>query len=66
MATTDQMATYQSEEGYGKCASWCIGQSGGVAFNWVLYPNGAVTCQCLRNVSDRRIYYKIFSKDYIT
>ena len=64
MATNDQTATYQSEEGYGKCASWCIGHPGGVAFNWILYPNGAVTCQCLRKVSDRRIY-KICSKDYI-
>ena len=44
MATNDQMATYQSEEGYGKYASWCIGHPGGVAFNWI------------SKVSDRRIY----------
>jgi len=55
LATTDSSPTYQSAEGYGQCASWCIGTPGVVSFNWILYPNGAITCECLRKVSERRI-----------
>ena len=63
LATTDSTPTYQSAEGYGQCASWCIGTPDVVSFNWILYPNGAVTCQCLRKVFDRRFFLKSVARN---
>ena len=49
-ATTEKSATYQSPEGYGKCASRCIGIPGAVSFNWIINSDGSATCECLRKV----------------
>lgn len=51
-ATTETSPTYQSPEGYGICASSCIGTPGAVSFNWKLNNDGSVVCQCLRKVFD--------------
>ena len=46
--------TFQAPEGYGRCASVCIGVVGAIAFNWISKgapgENGS-TCKCLRTVS---------------
>ena len=47
--------TYQAPEGYGSCASVCIGNGvgdGAIAFNWINYGNSKSKCQCLRKVSN--------------
>ena len=45
--TTENEATLQSTEGYGMCASLCIGTPGVVSFNWVLKGSSG-KCTCLR------------------
>ena len=46
--TTENEATLQTTEGYGMCASLCIGTPGVVSFNWVLKGSSG-KCTCLRN-----------------
>ena len=59
-ATTATSPTYQSTEGYGICASSCIGTPGAVSFNWKLNNDGSAICQCLRMVSDiEKRFYKL-------
>ena len=48
--TTENDATLQTKEGYGRCASWCIGTPGAVSFNWSVTGTRG-QCECLRNVS---------------
>ena len=49
-ATSTSSPTFQSPEGYGRCASACIGVVGAIAFNWVR-TGDAATCKCLSKVS---------------
>ena len=47
--------TYQTPEGYGRCASVCIGNGvgdGAIAFNWINYGKSKSKCECLRKVSN--------------
>ena len=41
---------YQSPEGYGRCASMCIGIEGSIAFNWRNRGTADADCECLRKV----------------
>ena len=50
-ATSTSSPTFQSPEGYGRCASACIGVVGAIAFNWVR-TGDAATCKCLSKVSE--------------
>ena len=47
--TTDEDATLQTDEGYGRCASWCIGTPGAISFNWSVRGSEGY-CGCYRNV----------------
>ena len=47
--TTENEATLQTTEGYGMCASLCIGTPGAISFNWVLKGSSG-KCTCLRKV----------------
>ena len=49
LKTTSVMPTLQAEQGYGRCASLCLGIPGSVSFNWKV--QGSVGhCQCKRMV----------------
>ena len=47
--TTENEANLQTTEGYGMCASLCIGTPGAISFNWVLKGSSG-KCTCLRKV----------------
>lgn len=49
-STLSYTPTFQSPEGYGRCASSCISLEGVVAFNWINRGIGLSTCECLRMV----------------
>ena len=57
--TTENEATLQTTEGYGMCASLCIGTPGAISFNWVLKGSSG-KCTCLRKVFvERQEYHEI-------
>lgn len=57
--TLTSSPTYQTPEGYGRCASVCIGIDGAIAFNWINKGSAQSTCECLRMVSNFSIFKHI-------
>ena len=58
--TLSYTPTLQSPEGYGRCASACIGIEGVIAFNWINRGYLVSTCECLRMVSKFLDYQLLF------
>ena len=51
VSLTSVMPNYQATEGYGRCASTCLGFPGSVSFNWKAQTSSSNGhCQCLRHV----------------